>query len=114
MLENGELDAYVTPDAFGGVGTSVPVVKIGSSDFFFAVNKARPDLRDELNKAMSRIQDENRYYNQQMFEKYFTSIGANAFLSTDEVDWLSNHGKIRVGYQDNYLAFCAQTRGPGS
>lgn len=107
MLERGELAAYVMPDAFGGVGTSVPVVKIGSSDFFFVVNKARPDLRDELNKAMSRIQDENRYYDQQLFEKYGRTSGANVFLPAEEKEWLSEHGAIRVGYQDDHLSFCA-------
>ena len=113
MLERGELDAYVMPDAFGGVGTSVPVVKIGSSDFFFAVNKARPDLRDELNMAMSRIQDENRFYDQQLFEKYGRTSGANIFLPEEEKEWLSGHGTIRVGYQDDHLSFCATDKETG-
>ena len=114
MLQNGELDAYVTVDSFTNPDLAVPVCKVGSSDFFFAVNKNRPDLLNDLESAMSKVQNENRYYNQDMFEKYFTSIGANAFLSTDEVDWLSNHGKIRVGYQDNYLAFCAKDKASGA
>lgn len=113
MLESGELDAYVVPDAFGGVGTSVPVVKVGSSDFFFAVNKARPDLRDELNVAMSRIQDENRFYDQQLFEKYGRTSGANLFLPEEEKSWLADHGVIRVGYQDNHLSFCATDKETG-
>ena len=107
MLENGELDAYITVDTFGDPERIAPVCKIGSSDFFFAVNKDRPDLLKELNSALNRIQNENRYYNQQLFEKYFKRAGANALLSAEEEEWLSEHGPIRVGYQDNYLAFCA-------
>lgn len=34
------------------------------------------------------------------------SKGINAFLPTDELDWLSRHGPIRVGYLDDYLPFC--------
>lgn len=112
-LENGELDAYVTVDYFTDQNRAVPVCKIGSSDFFFAIAKNRPDLLDELNVAMSKIQDENRYYNEQMLDKHVKRVGANAFLASDEADWLSKHGTIRVGYQDNYLAFCASDKTTG-
>ena len=113
MLKTGELDAYVTVDAFVDPTQAAPVCKVGSSDFFFVVSKDRPDLLAELNAGMNRIQDENRYYNQQMFEKYIKRAGANAFLTSEEVDWLSSHGTIRVGYQDNYLAFCAADKATG-
>ena len=62
MVNTGELDAYLSLDAYGDLGSAIPVFKVGSSDFFFAVNKDRPDLLDELNAAMNRIQAENRYY----------------------------------------------------
>ncbi len=113
MIERGELDAYVTVDSFTQPDRSVPVVKVGSSDFYFAVRKDRPDLLRELNTALSQIQDENRFYNQQMFEKYFRRIGANAFASADEVKWLEAHNPIRVGYLDNYLAFCSTDKTTG-
>ena len=113
MLESGELDAYVTVDSFLDPTCAVPVYKIGSSDYFFAVSRKRPDLLADLNFAMSRIQDENRYYNMEMFEKYIRGTGATGFLSSDETIWLAGHGKIRVGYQDNYLAFCAKDKETG-
>ena len=106
MLESGEIDAYVTIDSYGDKNTLVPVCKIGQSDFYFSVNKDRPDLLNALNTAMSRIQDENRYYNQQMFDQYVRATGANAFLTADEVNWLSGHGAIRVGYRTGFLPFC--------
>ena len=108
MLENGELDAYVTVDTFVHPELAAPVYKVGASDFYFAVANSRPDLLSELDFGMSRILDENRYYNQQMYETYMKRSGANAFLPAIESDWLSGHGPIRVGYQDNYLAFCAE------
>ncbi len=113
MVASGELDAYVTVDAFVNPRRAVPVCKVGSSEYYFVVSKNRPDLLDELNGALSRIQDENRYYNQQLFEKYIKRAGANAFLTAAEVDWLSGLGALRVGYQDNYLAFCAADKTTG-
>ena len=102
-----ELDAFVTIDVYGDPETLVPVCKIGSSDYYFAVSKARPDLLPELDAAMSSIQDENKYYNQQLHAKYLDSVETERYLNTDEKLWLAEHGTIRVGYQDNYLAFCA-------
>lgn len=112
MLTDGELDAYVTVDSFaenaaGAAAPPRPVCKIGSSDFYFAVSQSRPDLLAELDFAMNRIQEENRYYKQELFEKHLRSAGANALLSAEEKEWIEKHGAIRVGYQDNYLAFCA-------
>ncbi len=113
MVERGDLDAYVTVDAFVKADRAVPVCKVGASDFYFAVSQKRPDLLSALNDALNRIQDEDRYYNQRMFEKHIKRAGANAFLSTNEVDWLARHGTIRVGYQDDYLAFCAADKKTG-
>lgn len=106
MLKRGDIDAYITLDNNGDVENCIPVVKIGSSDYFFAVNKNKPDLQEELNAAMSMIQDENRYYNQQLVDKYIRRFGANIFLNSEENEWLSEHGTIRVGYQNNFLSFC--------
>lgn len=108
MLEAGKLDAFVTLNAYGDPRRLRPLCKIGASDFYFAVNRERPDLLEELNAAMSQIQDENPYYNQRMFERHMQSFGTNAFLTAAERSWLTDHGAVRVGYQDNYLAFCAR------
>ncbi len=112
MLQQGELDAYVTVDSFTAElyqdpNRPVPVCEIGSSDFFFAVNRDRPDLLTDLEDGMNRIHEENRHYNHEMFEKHLVTAGTNAFLTAGEKEWLEERGTIRVGYQDNYLAFCA-------
>ena len=108
LLTNHELDAFVTVDVYGDPAITEPVCKVGSSDFYFAVSKDHPDLLAELNNALNRIQDENKYYNQQLHEKYLNSTSSDAYLSAAEKDWLAEHGTIRIGYQDNYLAFCAK------
>ena len=65
-LNNGSVDMYVSTDTFSDVARTVPICKIGSSDFFFVVNKNHPEILAELNTAMSRIQSENPYFYQQL------------------------------------------------
>ena len=113
LLEAGAFDAYVSLNSNGEPDLLKPVCKIGSSDFYFAVNNERPDLLEDLNAAMNRIRDEDPYYNQKMFEKYIKRFGTNAYLTSEEEAWLESHGTIRVGYQDNYMAFCAEDKETG-
>ena len=113
MLKKGDIDMYVVLDGYLDARLATPVCKVGASDFFFAVNKSRPDLQAELNAAMNRIQEENHNYNQQLYEKYLKAFGFNYYLNTEEKNWLSDHGTIRVGYQDNYLPFCSSDNESG-
>lgn len=106
MLDRGELDGLITLDTYGLPSVAIPTFQIGSSDFYFAVSKYRPDLVTELDAAMTRIQEENRYFNHILYEKYLKTPGTNLYLTAGERAWLSNHDTIRVGYQDNYMAFC--------
>ena len=104
----GQLDAFITMDIHGNPENAVPVCKIGASDFFFAISKSRPELLGELDAAMNRIQSENKYFNQQLHTKYLKSFNTDRYLTAEESEWLSRHGTIRVGYQDDYMAFCAR------
>jgi ABC-type amino acid transport substrate-binding protein len=106
-LGKGEMDAFVTLDTYGDPNVAIPLWKIGASDFYFAVSKARADLLPELDMALNRIQDENKHYAEQLTAKYLQNAGTNLYLTVEEREWLDAHGPIRVGFQDNYLAFCA-------
>ena len=107
MLAQGDIDGFISMDSFGAQERVIPVTKIGASDYFFAVNKDRPDLLAELNSAMSAIQDEDPYYNQRMFDEYVHVTRSNAFLQPGQESWLEAHGAIRIGYWEDYLPFCA-------
>ena len=113
MVQKGELDACVTVGAYEDLETTLPICEIAESDFYFAVNAGRPDLLSELNTAMGKIRTENRHYNHELYEKYVHATGDNLFLDAEEKEWLSAHGPIRVGYQDNYLAFCVADKATG-
>ena len=113
MLINGELDAFVSLDSYGDVNLMTPVATIGSSDFYFAISPLRTDLLNELEPALLAIQAEDNYYSEHLYDKYLNNSGAERYLSTEELAWLADHGKIRVGYQDNYLAFCASDPSTG-
>lgn len=105
MLDGGEIDAYIAVDANMNLDVCMPVFWVGQSDFYFSVTKARPDLLAELNSAMNKIQNENRYYAQHLYDQFIRADGANAFLTSEELKWLDGHETIRVGYRTDYLPY---------
>ena len=107
-LAQGDIDLYLSLDGFFEKGEAIPVCRVGVSDYYFAVSNSRPDLNVELNNAMNRVQDENQYFDEQLYAKYLQTSSVNNYLGSSEKQWLDEHGPVRVGYQDNYLAFCAK------
>lgn len=82
------------------------VTPVGSSDIYFAINKNRPDLKAELDEAMSRIQQDRPFYPEELYKQYMT-VAAVPVLSTDEQAWLAQHGKIDMifhFYNNPYFA----------
>ena len=114
MLADGDIDILVTLDAYGKTADVIPVCKIGAADSYFGVNKDRPDIKQELDTAMNRILEENRYFAQELAEKYNSSEGFNTFLTPDEEEWNKHHGTIRVGYRKDYLPYCGLDQATGS
>ncbi len=108
MLNSGEFDALVTLDTYGNTADVIPVWKVGYAESFFGINKERPDLKQDLDLAMSRLFEENRNFNQELTEKYNRSSAVNSFLTNEEKNWVTQHGVIRVGYRDNFLPYCDQ------
>ena len=106
MLTRGEIDGYTTVYSFGSEQKIVPVSRVGASDYYYAVNKSRPDLLAELNLALSGIQDEDPDFRQRIRENNNYNTNTNIFLTPGQEDWLNAHGPIRIGYRDDCLPFC--------
>ena len=103
-LNTGELDAAVAVDSYEFDNT-VPMVQIGGSDFYFGINAKRSDLKAELDDAMFRLLSKNRYYNEGLYQKYLNN-NASRSIGNEDLAWLQEHGTIRVGYLDDYPAYC--------
>ena len=112
-LYHGDIDMYVSLDGYFDSETATPLCKVGSSDFYFAVKNDEDGIVDELNTAMSKLFNENPYYNQELHTRHFKTSGINRYFTDEEISWLESHKKVRVGYQDNYLAFCAKNPNTG-
>lgn len=77
----------------------------GFSDYYLCVNKFKPELLAELNKAQTELSNNEPNYINTLRSKYYpVSIASRAF-SAAEKKWLQENSQLRVGYLNNYLPY---------
>ena len=100
-LANNEIDCFVSLEEsiWSEIGIS-SVTTIGKSDIYFAINKERSDIKQELDYAMRQLDSDSPFFKDDLYKKYFT-LNYTQFLTGNEESWLEEHGGIRIGFLDN-------------
>ena len=107
-LADGEVDAVIMNDTISSPDAS-PMFYVGSSDYYFAVPKSRPDLMNDINAAMTTIARDNPRYNEEVKSSYSTQNSGSSSLTGPETTWLKANGNtITLGYLKNQLPYCTQ------
>lgn len=105
-LANNEVDAIIMNDTTSSPSAS-PMFYIGSSDYYFAVPKSRPDLMDDINAAMSAIARVNPRYIDEVKSNYSVQNSGSSSLNSPERSWLKANGNtITLGYITGKLPYC--------
>lgn len=97
-LANHEIDCFVSLEEsfWTELGIST-ITRVGSSGIYYAINKERPDLKEELDNAMRALEDADPFYTADLYKKYF-SLDYIPVLTGEEKAWLKEHGAIRMGF----------------
>lgn len=105
-LANDEVDAIIMNDTISSTSAS-PMFYVGSSDYYFAVPKSRPDLMDDINSAMAAINRVNPRFNDEVKSNYSAQNSGSSSLTGDERTWLKANGNtITLGYITGKLPYC--------
>ena len=100
-LKNNEIDGFVLNESPQWERDDIsPVLLIGDSYNYFAVSKKRPDLKEELDQAMQKIERENPFYTDDLYKRYLSANSLET-LTDEEQNWLEQHGAVRIGYLKN-------------
>ena len=102
-----KIDGFVSADNVVSSYTGItPVEKIGKEPYYLCVAKGREDLLDELNVALSIIDEQDTLDVDELHKKYAAESSVSVFLSKKEQDWMAAHDTITVGYANDYLPYC--------
>ena len=100
-LQNQEIDGFVLNESSQWEKHNIsPALLIGSSYNYFAVSKKCPDLKEELDQAMQKIERENPFYTDDLYKRYLSANSLET-LTDEEQNWLEQHGAVRIGYLKN-------------
>ena len=97
-LANHEIDCFVSLEesfwAERGIST---ITRVGESGIYYAINKNRPDIKEELDDAMRALDEAVPFYTADLYKRYF-SMDYTPILTGEEKAWLRKHGAIRMGF----------------
>ena len=97
-LANHEIDCFVSLEEsfWADLGIST-ITRVGKSGIYYALNKDRPDLKEELDNAMRALDEAAPFYTADLYKRYF-SLDYIPILTGEEKAWLRGHGAIRMGF----------------
>ena len=97
-LANHEIDCFVSLEEsfWAELGIST-ITRVGESGIYYAINKDRPDIKEELDDAMRALEEANPFYTADLYKRYF-SLDYTPILTGEEKAWLREHGAIRMGF----------------
>ena len=97
-LANHEIDCFVSlEEAFWAELGISTITRVGESSIYYAINKDRPDLKEELDYAMSVLDEADPFYTADLYKRYF-SLDYTPILTGEEKAWLKEHGAIKMGF----------------
>ena len=97
-LANHEIDCFVSlEEAFWAELGISTMTRVGESSIYYAINKDRPDIKEELDYAMSVLDEADPFYTADLYKRYF-SLDYTPILTGEEKAWLRKHGAIRMGF----------------
>lgn len=95
-LKDGKADAMlnVSMNHIDGVRT---IAKFSPKPFYFITYKGNKELSQQLNSAISNIEQTDPYFSQTLYEKYFTPENKELVLSNKESEYIKNIETLQVG-----------------
>ena len=97
-LANHEIDCFVSLEEsfWAELGIST-ITRVGESGIYYAINKDRLDLKEELDDAMRALDEAAPFYTADLYKRYF-SLDYTPILTGEEKAWLKEHGVIKMGF----------------
>ena len=97
-LADNEIDCFVSLEEaiWSELGIS-SVTSIGKSGIYFAINKERSDIKEELDFAMRQLDKDSPFFKADLYKKYFT-LDYSQILTGQEKSWMEEKETIRIGF----------------
>ena len=97
-LADNEIDCFVSlEESIWSELVISSVTSIGKSGIYFAINKERSDIKEELDFAMRQLDKDSPFFKADLYKKYFT-LDYSQILTGQEKSWMEEKETIRIGF----------------
>ncbi|MDD6036005.1 MAG: transporter substrate-binding domain-containing protein, partial [Lachnospiraceae bacterium] len=106
-FDRKEIDVFVEMDFNISTDSGrAAVVRIGELPYYLAVSKCRPNLLAELNATLTKLNEVEPYFRQNLqYSNYGNSLISH-MLSETEQEWVRERDVMNVGYFEAYMPYC--------
>lgn len=107
MLKEGIIDAVFTTDSLALKNNLYVVADFGTMPLYAAAPKGRTEYIEKLNAVLLVIQQQNDYYREWLYNKYFAvNEQRELALSKEELAFLKETKEYTVALADNCAPYC--------
>lgn len=106
-LDEGKIDCMAAEDMEAGEYEDiVACITIRQENYYIGVASKKRTFLRELNDADSRLREDDPYFLQQLYTKYYQNTLTNTVQSDNEASWLMTHDTLKIGFIEEHLPFC--------
>lgn len=100
-LKEGIYDTYLTGDLQAVPNTTV-VARLSAEPYYYVTTKGNTEIVEGLNYALKNIFRNDKYFEQKLYDKYFSNRDiSKPSITKAEMDLIKSHQKLIVGYDAN-------------
>lgn len=113
MASGNKIDGVISAETPTWVEAGMSAIaEVGGSDIYYGISKERPDLKEKLDNAMRAMENDKPFYGDELYQRYLSAQSVS-ILSSEEKEWLAQHGAIRIGYMNNDSGFSTVNKKSG-
>lgn len=99
-LERGVIDAAVTGNMFYYPNQKI-IAKMNNMPAYFITSKNRPDIMEELDKALIELQNNNVYFLHELYNKYYKNMNLALSFTRAEKNFIRNSNEYTILFDKN-------------
>lgn len=100
-LENGNVDAALMSSIRCEEKHKI-AARMDYDSIYFMMNRSRPELKKELDKAQKEIHITNPYYEDELNQKHYSNVGKKVAFTAEEKDFVDHVKNLKVAVDPNW------------
>lgn len=106
-LDEGKIDCMAAEDMeVSEYKDLISCITVKQDDYYLGVASTKRTFLREVNDADSKLREDNPYFLQKLYTKYYQNTLINTVQTDNEASWLLTHDTLKIGFLEEHMPFC--------